>query len=140
MCLALEELARVIVGLNCLAMALDPSDFDFDDSPDSQELPFTQSRVDAGDLEDSQQSSQDSNNPSWYYTEGLATKRPSRALSTQKSKRSCLITSDSESEASNEPTNANVASGIGEMKDLLMKLYTKVEENEKILKDLQNKG
>ncbi len=122
-------------------MALDPSECPSGDdySLESPEVPFTQSgrRSSASVTLDGQSSSSQESCgiPNWYYEEGLARRsRPSSSLQKPRSKRPrCHTISSSDSE---EGSRGNE---MTEMKDLLKKLYKKVEENEKILRDLQNK-
>lgn len=100
----------------------------------------------ADDLESEDLESEDPDLPKWYYTEGVVSRRrrsgssrtPSRALATQpkpKKARHDLL----ENVTRQESESDGQAETIRDMSDLLHKLYQKVEENEKILKDLQNK-
>ena len=94
------------------------------------------------DVGDSQLSN-DPNNPEWYYTEGIVPPRKKsrrdqyHASQTQAEKNSdTLNAGTSDNHASDDPS---AHATISEMSVLLKKLYKKVEDNERVLKDLQNK-
>lgn len=140
-------------------MALDPSEISeafFRDSdasddelrqvslPGSPEIPSqsvspgirdqVQATPPSDNLEDFSSFSQ-ANYPSWYFTEGLVKER---SQPKPKRRRYQAQLESSEDEDSDPDPTQQKDSDLSEVKQLLIKLYKKVEENEKLLKDIQN--
>ena len=98
------------------------------------------SRSPSSDRDSPEESDHNSPNhiPSWCYDQGIC-KRPLAKPRRSKAKRRCQPQLNSDRNASgSEEEETNKTSDLLEVKTLLSKLFKKVEDNEKRLKDLLN--